>query len=84
MLIRSRRGEYALLKTFIQGLGPIVRMSSHGVRLSENQEDKLDWKSREYNRDAHLSENQEDKLVPLRMLHEGLYTCLQSRLLTTE
>ena len=22
---------------------------------------------------AHLSENQEDKLVPLRMLHEGLY-----------
>jgi len=43
-------------------------------RLSENQEDKLDWYYGIQGRNAHLSENQEDKLVSLRTLQEVLYT----------
>ena len=67
------------LKTFIQG----QRQESRGGRLSRNQEDKLDWKSREVQRNAHLSRNQEDKLVLLRTLQQGLYTTELIVLLST-
>jgi hypothetical protein len=46
---------------------------SHKGKLSENQEDKLDW-SIEYKGNMHLSENKEDKLVSLRTLQGVLYT----------
>ena len=45
---------------------------------NENQEDKLDWRSKRIHSDINLDENQKDKLDLSRMLHEGLYTNAQS------
>ena len=61
----SQSGERAHLNPLYRD---IALRQSHSATLDENQEDKLDYRSRGIQSYTHLDENQEDKLVLSRML----------------